>query len=353
MRIVATGTAGMLGSSLVPALVTAGHDVVATDINLSNPTPWGPDGPHLGHLDVRDRHDVTTVIRNRRPDLIVHLAAETSLELSDSDPEHAWLTNTVATRYVALEARRAGIPMVYISTAGVFDGEKEAPYTEFDQPNPLNMYGRTKYEGELVVRELVDEHYIIRAGWMVGGGAAKDHKFVARIMHQLRAGARRIHAVTDKFGTPTYAPDFAQCFLSLIESELYGLYHMACGGEGSRYDVAARILEVLGRDDVELIPVSSEFFAAEFPSVRPRSEIMRNFLLDLQGMNTMRPWPTALEEYLYTQFPEQVVLREWAVDEEAVDTGVADRRNPASATVPAPRPPAVAAGVPPTSLEPA
>jgi len=307
MKILATGTAGMLGSSLVPALVAAGHDVVATDINLSNPLPWGPAGPPLGHLDVRDRSDVQTAVRNRRPDMVVHLAAETSLELSDDDPEHAWLTNTVGTRYVALEARRAGIPMVYISTAGVFDGEKDGPYTEFDAPNPLNMYGRSKYEGELVVRELVDEHYIVRAGWMVGGGAAKDHKFVARILRQLREGAGRIYAVTDKLGTPTYTPDFARCFLSLIESEIYGLYHMACGGEGSRYDVAARILEVLGRTDVELVPVTSEFFAAEFPSVRPRSEIMRNLLLDLQGMNTMRPWRVALAEYLHTQFPDQVV----------------------------------------------
>jgi dTDP-4-dehydrorhamnose reductase len=304
MKILATGTAGMLGSSLVPALVAAGHHVTPSDIDLDDPCPWGPTGPRLRHLDVRDRDAVRAAVRHGRPDMIVHLAAETSLERSDAEPEHAWLTNTVATRYLALEARRARIPLVYISTAGVFDGDKDTPYTEFDRPNPLNMYGRSKYEGELVVRELVEEHYIVRAGWMVGGGAAKDHKFVAKILAQLRAGATTIHAVTDKLGTPTYTPDFARCFLNLVESELYGLYHMVCGGEGSRYDVAARILEVLGRDDVELVPVTSEFFAADFPSVRPRSEIMRNLLLDLQGMNTMRPWPVALEEYLRTRFPE-------------------------------------------------
>lgn len=306
MKILATGAAGMLGTSLVPALVAAGHQVDATDIDLRDPLPWGMAGPPLGHLDVRDRDDVRTVIRSRRPDLVVHLAAETSLEFSDAEPEHAWLTNTVATRYVALEARRARIPMIYISTAGVFDGTQDSPYTEYDSPNPLNMYGRSKYEGELAVRELVEEHFIIRAGWMVGGGAAKDHKFVARILRQLREGAREIYAVTDKLGTPTYAPDFATCFLGLVESELFGLYHMVCGGEGSRYDVAARILEVLGRDDVELIPVTSEFFAAEFSSVRPRSEIMRNLVLELQGMNTMRPWQVALEEYLRTEFRDQV-----------------------------------------------
>ena len=196
------------------------------------------------------------------------------------------------------------VPMVYISTAGVFDGEKDGAYTEYDQPHPINMYGRSKYEGELAVRELVEEHYVIRAGWMVGGGAAKDHKFVAKILAQLRSGVTTIHAVTDKSGTPTYAPDFARCLLPLLESELFGLYHMVCGGEGTRFDVAARILQLLGREDVELVPVESSFFAAEFPSVRPRSEIMRNLVLDLQGMNTMRPWQTALEEYLRTEFAD-------------------------------------------------
>jgi dTDP-4-dehydrorhamnose reductase len=304
MKILATGTAGMLGSSLIPALVRAGHDVVASDINLTNPHPWGPTGPELAWLDVRDHAAVRAAVDEVRPDLVVHLAAETSLELSDADPDHAFLTNTIATKYVALECRRHGLPLTYISTAGVFDGTKEGAYTEFDAPNPLNTYGLSKFEGEKIVQGLVPEHFIIRAGWMVGGGAAKDHKFVSRILDQLRDGAHTIYAVGDKLGTPTYTPDFARCFLALVDSGIYGLYHMACGGEGSRYDVAARILEVLGRDDVELVEVGSEHFAAEFPSVRPRSEIMRNMALELQDMNTMRPWPVALEEYLRVEFPD-------------------------------------------------
>lgn len=309
MKILATGAAGMLGSSLVPALARAGHQVVATDIDLSAPRPWGHGGPRVERLDVRDRDDVDRCVSAVSPDFMVHLAAETSLERADADPDHAWLTNTIATKYVALACRRSAIPMAYISTAGVFDGTKAAPYTEFDPPNPLNTYGASKLEGEHVVRTLVDEHFVVRAGWMVGGGAGKDHKFVARILAQLRAGATTIHAVGDKLGTPTYTPDFARCFLALMGSGLYGLYHMACGGEGSRYDVAAHILDVLGRDDVELVEVGSEHFAEEFPSTRPRSEIMRNLTLDLQGMNTMRPWPVALDEYLRTEFPGLMTAR--------------------------------------------
>jgi dTDP-4-dehydrorhamnose reductase len=207
--------------------------------------------------------------------------------------------------------------MTFISTAGVFDGLKESPYTEFDTPNPVNTYGASKHEGELIVARTVERHFIIRAGWMVGGGAKKDHKFVSRIIDQVRDGADTVYAVTDKLGTPTYAPDFSRCLLGLIESGVPGLYHMACGGEGSRYDVAERILEVLGREDITLAPVTSEYFAEEFPSARPPSEIMRNMVLDLQGMNTMRPWRVALEEYLLTEFRSLVASERLATSQVA------------------------------------
>jgi dTDP-4-dehydrorhamnose reductase len=317
MRMLVTGSNGMLGSALVPALVNAGHEIVATDIDLRDPRPWGAGYPALRHLDVRDLAEVKHVFAEVEPDIVLHLAAETSLELSDADPDHAYLTNTIATKFVALQARAAGIPMTFISTAGVFDGLKESPYTEFDTPNPVNTYGASKHEGELIVARTVERHFIIRAGWMVGGGAKKDHKFVSRIIDQVRDGADTVYAVTDKLGTPTYAPDFSRCLLGLIESGVPGLYHMACGGEGSRYDVAERILEVLGREDITLAPVTSEYFAEEFPSARPPSEIMRNMVLDLQGMNTMRPWRVALEEYLLTEFRSLVASERLATSQVA------------------------------------
>ena len=303
MKVLVTGAAGMLGSGLVPALVAAGHDVVATDINMERAQPWGDDGPTLRELDVRSWDALKEAFAGIRPELVCHLAAETSLEISDAQPEHAYLTNTVATKYVALECRTAEVPMTYISTAGVFDGEKVGAYHEWDAANPLNVYGKTKYEGELLVERFVPEHYIVRAGWMVGGGQVKDHKFVAKILQQIREGRTTLHAVVDKLGTPTYVPDFSQCFLHLVTSGSYGRYHMACEGEGSRYDVAARILEVLGlTETIELVAVESDFFAADYSSIRPYSEIMQNLHLELQGMNTMRPWPVALEEYLRVHF---------------------------------------------------
>lgn len=306
MRILVTGSAGMLGSALIPELIAAGHSVAATDIDLSDPRPWGPDGPTLEHLDVRSPDDIAAAIDRFAPEFIAHLAAETSLEVCEMMPDAAMLTNTIGTKHVALAARRAGLPMAYISTAGVFDGKKTGFYDEFDEPNPINVYGASKLHGEHLVARIVPEHYIVRAGWMVGGGPGRDHKFVSLILEQLDAGARTLRAVADKLGTPTYTRDFARCFSNLIVSGSYGLYHMTGTGGGSRHDVAAEILRVLGRDDVELLAVGSEYFAEEYFAPRPSSEQMRNRVLDLQGMNTMRPWEVALEDYLCTQYADRI-----------------------------------------------
>jgi dTDP-4-dehydrorhamnose reductase len=293
MRVLITGSGGMLGSAVYPAFVRAGHEVVATDL-VPRPEPGLP----MGLLDVREHGAVRDCARETKPGIILHLAAETDLERCETDRDHAYLTNAIGTQNVALVASELDVPLVYISTAGVFDGTKgDEPYTEFDRPNPINAYGGSKYEGELIVRHTVPRHFIVRAGWMVGG-RERDHKFVAKVINQLRDGARVIHAVTDKLGTPTYTEDFAQNLLALIDTPFYGLYHMTCEGAGSRLDVARAIVEFYRRSDVEVIPVSSDFFAETYFAPRPRSEMMRNFALQLRGLNLMRPWPEALRAYL-------------------------------------------------------
>jgi dTDP-4-dehydrorhamnose reductase len=294
MRVLITGAAGMLGSAVYPAFA-ARHDVLATDLE-----PREVAGLPMSSLDVRVHADVVAAIRDARADMVLHLAAETDLEICEADPDHAYRTNTLGTQNVALACQAADLPMVYISTAGVFDGEKvDGWYDEFDTARPINVYGRSKFEGELLVLRLVRRHFVIRAGWMVGG-IDRDHKFVAKVIDQLRAGATTIRAVTDKLGTPTYTRDFAQNMLELIETPFYGRYHMACLGEGSRYDVAREIVDFYGRHDVNVVPVTSEAFADEYPAPRPRSEMMRNYMLELRGMNRMRPWREALREYLQT-----------------------------------------------------
>ena len=250
MRILVTGAAGMLGSALVPALVDEGHTVVATDIRIGDERWWGAQParqlPTLERLDVRSREDIADAIARHRPEFIVHLAAETDVEVCNAQPDHAWRTNALGTKHVAVACRDADVPLAYVSTAGVFDGKKEEPYIEYDPAYPINYYGASKLEGERYVETFLDRFFIVRAGWMVGGGP-KDHKFVAKILDQIENGAKTVYAVDDKLGTPTYAPDFARCFTHLVSTESWGRYHMACQGRATRFDVARKLIDVLGR----------------------------------------------------------------------------------------------------------
>lgn len=295
MRVLVTGAAGMLGTSLVPILIREDHTVLATDINLLS--------EGVKKLDVRNLEEMLEAAHHFRPHIIAHLAAETDLETCERNAEYAYEENFVGTQNACVVCSELNIPLLYISTAGVFDGTKTEPYTEFDEPRPINVYGASKFQGERIVRETLPWHFIVRAGWMVGGGE-RDKKFVSKIIRQLESGSKTIHAVTDRYGTPTYAPAFSEIVERLMKTKLFGTYHLACRGRASRYDVAAEILRILGREDIELKPVSSEFFSEEYFAPRPVSEEMRNFVLELRSMNDMPPWKEALEEYLKMHFAE-------------------------------------------------
>lgn len=295
MRILVTGASGMLGTSLLPVLNEAGHTTLPTDIRFVD--------DKVRHLDVRDFGEMKIVADDFKPHLLIHLAAETDLEICQKNPDYAYQENYVGTQNACALCNELSIPMVYISTAGVFDGRKSDPYTEFDEPNPINVYGASKLEGERIVRETVPKHFIVRAGWMVGGGE-RDKKFVSKIMKQLERGAREIYAVDDRFGTPTYAPAFSRVLEKLLRTRYYGTYHLVCRGRASRYDVAAEILRILGRTDVRLHAVKSDYFKEEYFAPRPASEEMRNYVLELRSMNEMPEWREALNSYLKEHFSE-------------------------------------------------
>jgi dTDP-4-dehydrorhamnose reductase len=287
MKILVTGAAGMLGSALCPTLAQIGHTVFATDLA---PTEKG-----IKCLDVRRYAQVEEIVGKVKPDMVMHLAAETDVDKCELEPDHAFLTNTIGTQNVTLVCQKRGIVMVYISTIGVFYGDKPGPYTEFDDPNPINVYGRSKLEGEKIVQNLLKNYYIVRAGWMVGGGPKKDKKFIGKIIKRMNE-TTRLKAVNDKIGSPTYAVDFSTCLADLIETGYYGLYHCTNKGYGSRFDVAKKIVDFLGRSDVTVEPVSSAYFP--LPAARARSEMSRNYKLELLGKDTTRHWEEALKEYI-------------------------------------------------------
>ncbi len=287
-RVYVAGCGGMLGEA-VYELFGERATVLATDIDLNE--PW------LERADVRDFAGLERSVRAFRPDAIVNLAALTDLEYCEKNVEDSFLTNGLGAENLGLIAARLDVPYVYISTAGIFGGEKEF-YTDFDQPNPLCYYAKSKYYGENYVRNSVPKHYVVRAGWMMGGGPRKDKKFVNKIYQQLCAGKTTLHVVDDKLGTPTYTVDFARGLLRLLESDLYGLYNQVCGGSCSRHDVAVEFVRLLGLEGrVRVERVSSDYFKHEYFAPRPASEKLVATKLDARGLNVMRDWRVCLAEY--------------------------------------------------------
>ncbi|HTY74082.1 MAG TPA: dTDP-4-dehydrorhamnose reductase [Candidatus Nanoarchaeia archaeon] len=291
MKVLVTGAAGMLGSSLCPILTKKGHKVIATDLN--------PGDEKLETLDVRSIKQMDVFMDKVKPDIVMHLAAETDVDRCEVEPDHAYHTNTIGTQNVVLSCQKRNTPMVYISTIGVFYGDQADPYTEFDNPNPINIYGRSKLEGEKIVQSLLNRYYIVRAGWMVGGGPKRDKKFIGKIIRRMNE-TNLLKAVNDKIGSPTYTVDFSRCLADLVETNYYGLYHCTNKGYGSRFDVAKKIVEILGRSDVTVEPVSSAYFP--LPAARARSEMSRNYKLELLGMDTTRNWEDALKEYIISNW---------------------------------------------------
>jgi dTDP-4-dehydrorhamnose reductase len=288
-RVYIAGCGGMLGEA-VYELFNGRSQVLATDIDVNE--SW------LSPADVRDYAGSAKVVRQFRPDLIINLAALTDLEYCERNPDNAWLTNGLGAENLGLLANELDVPYVYISTAGIFDGAQEF-YTDFDPPNPLGVYAKSKAHGEAWTLRSVRKSYVIRAGWMMGGGPRKDKKFVNKLWKQLQAGAKELAVVHDKLGTPTYTVDFARGILGLVESDLFGLYNQVCGGSGSRYDVALAMIEELGLSgSVKVKQVASDHFKTEYFAPRPASEKLLNVKLDARGLNVMRDWRVCLSEYI-------------------------------------------------------
>ena len=287
-KIYIAGCGGMLGQAVYRVFSGVGV-VKATDIDVNE--PW------LEYADVRDYHAIEESIKKFMPDIIINLAAKTDMEECEHEQENAWLTNALGAENIALLSEKLGVPYIYISTAGIFGGEQEF-FNDFDVPNPLSIYAKSKYAGEVFTKQHVRKHYIVRPGWMMGGGPRKDKKFVNKIYNQIVNGAKQLNVVDDKFGTPTFTHDFARGLLKLAESDLYGVYNQVCGGSCSRFDVAVEFVRLLGlAEKIKINKVQSDFFQQEYFAPRPRSEKLVNMKLNARGLNVMRDWKTCLQEY--------------------------------------------------------
>lgn len=288
-KIYMAGAGGMLGEAF-HKIYEAKNWLRCTDKDVND--TW------LSYLDFRDADAYARDVEAFRPDYLFHLGAHTSLEYCEENPDDAYATNTIAVETAVQIATKLNIPLLYISTAGIFDGGRDT-YDDWDEPKPLGHYARSKFMGERFVSQNIRCHLVCRAGWMMGGGPAKDKKFVHKLMAQIKAGKSELMVVDDKLGTPTYTHDFARNVALLLQKEYWGVYNMVCGGMTGRLEVAQELVKLLGKDkDIKVTPVSSDFFAKDYFAARPPSERLITKKLELRGLNIMRDWRICLEEYL-------------------------------------------------------
>ncbi len=288
-KIYLAGCGGMLGEAFYKQFANDYElKCVDKDVNES----W------LSFLDFRDSESYRKDVEQFRPDYLFHLGAYTDLEFCEKNADDTYATNTLSVETAVGIANDLDIPILYIGTAGIFDGQKEL-YDDWDTPNPLGVYARSKYMAEKFVETNAKRFLVCRAGWMMGAGPSKDKKFIQKIMKQLKEGKEELFIVDDKDGTPTYTQDFAKNVKELIRKEYWGLYNMVCGGQTSRLDVAIELLKVLNLESrVKITPVKSDHFKDIYFAERPPNERLDNRKLRIRDLNLMRDWRVSLKEYI-------------------------------------------------------
>jgi dTDP-4-dehydrorhamnose reductase len=288
-KIYIAGCGGMLGEAFYNQYKND-FELKCTDKDVNE--DW------LSFLDFRDYAAYKKDVEEFNPDYLFHLGAYTDLEFCEKNIDDTYNTNTLAVENAVYLANQANIPLLYISTAGIFDGKKDL-YDDWDMPNPLGVYARSKYMGERFVVENANRYLVCRAGWMMGAGPDKDKKFIQKLMKQLKDGNKELFIVDDKDGIPTFTHDFAKNVKTLIEKEYWGLYNMVCGGQTSRYEVAQELLKLTQlENEVKLTSVTSDYFKDIYFAERPPNERLENRKLKIRNLDLMQDWKTALKEYL-------------------------------------------------------
>lgn len=290
-----SGCGGMLGEAFYKQFKND-YNLKCTDIDLNE--DW------LSYLDFRNYDAYKQDVVEFKPDLLFHLGAYTDLEYCELNEKDTYSTNTESVKHAVKIANSLNITILYISTAGIFDGKKDV-YDESAIPNPMGHYAMSKYQGERYVIENAKDYLICRAGWMMGGGPKKDKKFIQKILQQIKNGTEELYIVNDKLGTPTYTHDFASNTKLLLEKGEIGLFNMVCGGLTGRLEVATEIVVQLGlKDKIKIVEVDSNYFSKEYFAERPACERLLNKRMDELGLNIMRDWRVSLAEYLHVYYSD-------------------------------------------------
>jgi dTDP-4-dehydrorhamnose reductase len=269
VRFLITGAGGQLGRSLQAVL--AGRDVIA----LSH-----------AQLDVTRAHDVEAALAAHRPDVVFNASAYNAVDQAECEREAAFLLNEAGPRNLARACKRHAATLLHVSTDYVFDGRTGRPYDETAPPNPLSVYGASKLAGEQAVREENPRHYVVRTAWLYH---ERGRNFPLGMLERARQGPLRV--VDDQRGSPTYAPHLAAALLRLLDSEAFGLWHLAGSGDASWYELAVALMRRCGLD-VEVTPVTTAAFPR--PAQRPAYSVLAS---TRQPRIVLPPWPEGLDAF--------------------------------------------------------
>lgn len=308
MKIFVTGVAGQLGHDVMNELYKRGHEGIGSDIAASY--SGAADGtpvttmPYIS-LDITDADAVKSVIAALKPDAVIHCAAWTAVDAAEDEDkiDKVYAINVDGTRNIALACKECDCKMIYISTDYVFDGQGKKPWEpDCKDYAPLNVYGKTKLEGELAVSEILDKYFIVRIAWVFGTNGANFIKTMLRIGKKFE----RLTVVNDQIGTPTYTFDLAKLLADMVETEKYGYYHATNeGGYISWHTFATEIFaqaaalgyEVYSTDRLTVAPVTTEEYGVS-KAARPFNSRLDKSKLVEAGFTSLPTWQDALARYL-------------------------------------------------------
>lgn len=277
MKVLVTGVKGQLGHDVMNELALRGIEGFGVDVE---------------EMDITDRTACETVISQEKPDAVIHCAAYTAVDAAEDNLELCRKINAEGTRNIARVCKAMDIKMMYISTDYVFNGGGERPWEPDDHREPLNVYGLTKYEGEIAVEQNVQKYFIVRIAWVFGVNGKNFIKTMLRLGKEKGA----VSVVNDQIGSPTYTYDLARLLVDMIQTDKYGRYHATNEGLCSWYEFACEIFRQAGMDEVKVTPVDSDGFPAK--AKRPSNSRMSKEKLTENGFERLPSWQNALERYL-------------------------------------------------------
>lgn len=278
MKILVTGAKGMLGKDLSPILKKANHEVFETDIE---------------ELDITQIDKVYEMVKNLKPEIIVNCAAYTQVDKAEQEPEKAFLINAAGAQNLALVCKDFNFDLCHISTDYVFDGEKKTPYTPFDQPNPINIYGLSKLAGEKYIQWVWNKFYITRTSWLYG---RNGNNFVSSIL-ELAKRQNEIKVIDDQKGSPTWTVNLSNAISKIITTRRYGIYHVTDETDNgiSWFTFAQEIINLSG-SKTKLIPCKTEEFPRQ--ARRPKNSALDLTMTKLIFKINIPSWKESLKNFL-------------------------------------------------------